>query len=103
MQHDPEYMFTHSLVRDARTTRTVLPKIHSIDELMRNPHRVVMAVRHRVMRVPHARQRPPRGTDDGENKRPRIVLAIVVTRDFHAIALKGNLRMRLRHGLHPRH
>ena len=62
-----------------------------------------MAVRLRVPRVTHPRQRTARRPNDGIDKRSLSVIAVMVTRNLNALALKGDFRVRERQRLHPGH
>ena len=89
------------LLHDA--PRVVAPEVHAVDELMRQPDGVVMAVRDRIVRMAEARERAARRPDHREDERPETVAPRMIARDLHAIALEGNLVVRLRHRLHARH
>jgi hypothetical protein len=74
----------------------VIPKTDSINVVVRDPNGVVMAVRFRIVRVTHARDRSARWTDEWKNERPSKVLSKMISSNLQPIALKGNLVIRLR-------
>ena len=55
-----------------------------------------MAVRDRIVRMPHARERAARRPDDGKDERAAQILREAKAGNFLAVALKGNLVARLR-------
>ena len=61
-----------------------------------------MAVADGIVWMAHTRDRPAAGPDDREDERPLEGGREVVTSDLEAIALEGDLILRLWHGLQQR-
>jgi len=59
----------------------------------------VMTVSNRIVRMPHARERPARWTDDGKHKRPERIRLKVKARQLETVSLKRNLMVRQWNGL----
>src|SRR5687767_11538370 len=85
------------------SSSSIFPKTHAIHTYMRNPNGIVMAVRLRIMGVPHSRQRTSARSDNREQKGPAQIRREVIAREFFTVALKRNLVVGKRHRLHFGH
>jgi hypothetical protein len=85
----------HALMHDAACA-IILPKVEALDELMGDPHGVMMAVTLRIARMSNACKRPTTRTDYRKDVWPLSIVAKVVPRDLHPVALERHLVMSLR-------
>ena len=70
------FVAKHLLMDDSPFARLgIVPKADAVDIVVRDPHRIVMAVRVRIARMAHPRQRAAAGTDERIEKRPVEVFA----------------------------
>src|ERR1051325_932844 len=85
----------HSLVDNVPDVLSVIaPKRRAVHVVVRDPERIVVAVRLRIARMAEARERNARRPDEREDEGTVEIRPAVVARDLLPVALKGNLVIR---------